>query len=166
MAAAAGGSGRTGSIHLACGALAASNDAMQKVFTDPSVIPCDFLKGLLESSGIPAMIKNERGSASAGVGCPLPFSTTVAFAWPEVWVPDEHYEEAATIVAAMTAEAATAGGPWTWRGSRRRVVRVLELRDAEAGVMNPLGERGPRTGESGARREQPPGTRGMNEAFR
>ena len=127
MAAAAGGSGRTGSIHLACGALAASNDAMQKVFTDPSVIPCDFLKGLLESSGIPAMIKNERGSASAGVGCPLPFSTTVAFAWPEVWVPDEHYEEAATIVAAMTAEAATAGGPWTCRQCGEEVDAELSV---------------------------------------
>lgn len=86
---------------------------MKKVFTNPSVVPCDMLKGLLESSGIPAMIKNERGSASAGVGWPIPHATSVAFAWPEVWVPDDRHEEAAAIVAEMNQEHPATGGPWT-----------------------------------------------------
>ena len=66
---------------------------MKKVFTNPSVVPCDLLKGLLEASGIPAMIKNERGSASAGEAWPIPQSISAAFAWPEVWVPDDRQEK-------------------------------------------------------------------------
>lgn len=88
---------------------------MKKVFTNPSVVPCDLLKGLLEASGIPAMIKNERGSASAGVGYPIPHSASVAFAWPEVWVPDDRLEEAAALVAAMNADAPAPGCAWICR---------------------------------------------------
>jgi hypothetical protein len=88
---------------------------MKKVFTNPSVVPCDLLKGLLEASGIPAMIKNERGSASAGVGYPIPHSASAAFAWPEVWVPDDRLEEAAALVAAVNADAPAPGCAWICR---------------------------------------------------
>lgn len=40
------------------------------------------------------MIKNEKGSCSAGVGWPIPGNPTLAWAWPEVWVNDEDYEDA------------------------------------------------------------------------
>ena len=85
---------------------------MKKIFTDPSVVPCDLLKGLLEGKGIPSIIKNERGSAGAGVGDPVPFMVSATFAWPEVWVPDNRYDEATAIVASMNAEKAAPGAPW------------------------------------------------------
>ena len=88
---------------------------MKKVFTNPSVVPCDLLKGLLEASGIPAMIKNERGSASVGEAWPIPQSISAAFAWPEVWVPDDRLEEAAALVAAMNADAPAPGCAWICR---------------------------------------------------
>ncbi len=86
---------------------------MKKVFTDPSVVPCDILKGLLDGSGIPCVIKNERGSAGAGVGNPVPFMVSASFAWPEVWVPDDRYDEACAIVAGMKSDGSATSGPWT-----------------------------------------------------
>jgi len=71
---------------------------MKKIFTDPSVVPCDILKSILEAQGIKVMIKNERGSASAGVGYPIPGMPSAAFAWPEVWVNDEGFQKAQSIL--------------------------------------------------------------------
>ncbi len=82
------------------------------VFTDPSVVPCDILQGLLEARGVLSVIKNERGSAGAGVGNPVPFMASATFAWPEVWVPDDRYEEACAMVIAMKTDDAALGGPW------------------------------------------------------
>jgi hypothetical protein len=67
---------------------------MKKVYTAPSVVPCDLLKSVLESNGIPAIIKNERGSAMAGRGLPVPGAPSLVWAWPEIWVSDEDEEEA------------------------------------------------------------------------
>ena len=39
---------------------------MQKVFTAPSIVPCDLLKSLLEVEGIPAFIRNEYGTHLMG----------------------------------------------------------------------------------------------------
>jgi len=85
---------------------------MKMLFTDPSVVPCDLLKGMLAGQGITAMIKNERGAASAGVGEPVPFMVTPAFAWPEVWVADEDYEEAAALMRALKEDSVSGSQPW------------------------------------------------------
>jgi hypothetical protein len=77
---------------------------MKRIFTDPSVVPCDVLKSMLESQGLMVVIKNERGSASAGVGFPVPAMLSIPFAWPEVWVSDEDYETAKTLIADMKKE--------------------------------------------------------------
>ncbi|WP_136065611.1 putative signal transducing protein [Pontiella sulfatireligans] len=70
---------------------------MKKLYTDPSVVPCDMLKTFLELQGITVMIKNERGSASAGYGLPVPM-ISLSFAWPEVWVNDQDFEKALTVL--------------------------------------------------------------------
>lgn len=72
---------------------------MKQVFTAPSVVPCDILKSVLEARGIECLIRNERGSTTAGVGYPLPASPSLPFAWPEVWVNDEDFDEASLIAA-------------------------------------------------------------------
>jgi hypothetical protein len=72
---------------------------MKQVFTAPSVVPCDLLKGLLEAEGIACMIKNERGSAIAGEGLPLPSSPALSWAWPEVGVNDGDFDRATAIAA-------------------------------------------------------------------
>lgn len=67
------------------------------VFTAPSVIPCDFLRGLLDVASIQSMLKNEGGSSILGRGMPLAGGPKLPFAWPEVWVNDEDYETASEI---------------------------------------------------------------------
>jgi hypothetical protein len=89
---------------------------MRMVFTDPSVVPCDMLKGVLAGSGIPAIIKNERGSTPAGEGDPIPFMPSLVFAWPEVWVADDDYETAAAIVKDMKTGVTPA--PCAWKCPR------------------------------------------------
>jgi hypothetical protein len=73
---------------------------MKQVFTNPSVIPCDLIKSVLEADGISVTIKNELGSAAAGYGLPMPDNPSLPWAWPEVWVNDEDYERAAELIAA------------------------------------------------------------------
>jgi len=77
---------------------------MKQVFTNPSVVPCDILRGLLEAEGIESMIKNERGSAMAGIGYPVPNVPSVPFAWPEVWVNDDDFEKAVEIASRFQRE--------------------------------------------------------------
>ena len=72
---------------------------MKKVFSAPSVIPCDFLKSILESNGIDSMIKNEQGSGPTGYGLPIASYPSLDWAWPEVWVRDEDFVVASEIVA-------------------------------------------------------------------
>jgi hypothetical protein len=56
------------------------------VFTAPTVTEAYLIKGILESEGIEAFIKNEHLSGLAGE---VPFMES----WPEVWIADD--EEAA-----------------------------------------------------------------------
>ena len=86
---------------------------MKMVFTDASVVPCDMLKGILQASGMRVLIKNELGSAGAGVGNPIPTMINLPFAWPEVWVADDDYETAAAIVADVMKDRVPTGAPWT-----------------------------------------------------
>ena len=90
---------------------------MKEVFTAPSVIPCDFLKAMLASNGIPSFIKNERGSTMAGIGYPLSSYSCIPFEWPEVWVQDEDFQHASEIVTACQNENSQPNG---LRSFRRR----------------------------------------------
>lgn len=68
---------------------------MKMVYTAQNVIPCDILTSMLQAEGIWCTINNPRGSFTVGEGWPLPSS--LAWAWPEVWVRDEDFETAADI---------------------------------------------------------------------
>jgi hypothetical protein len=72
---------------------------MKKIFTAPSVIPCDFLRSMLDAEGIASMLKNEGGSAMTGNALPVPSGSELPWAWPEVWVNDEDFEMASQIAA-------------------------------------------------------------------
>ena len=85
---------------------------MKMLFTAPSVVPCDILKGILAGKGIEVLIKNELGSAGAGMGEPVPFMPSLPFAWPEVWVADEDFEDAAVIVREMNKGKTTTEAVW------------------------------------------------------
>ena len=70
---------------------------MKLVFTAPSVVPCDFLRTLLDVEGIPSMLKNEGCSSIVGRGLPMFNAPELPWAWPEVWVNDEDSEAAMAI---------------------------------------------------------------------
>jgi hypothetical protein len=72
---------------------------MKRIFTAPSVIPCDFLRSLLDAEGIESVFKNEGGSAITGNALPVPSGSELPWAWPEVWVNDEDFELASQIAA-------------------------------------------------------------------
>lgn len=72
---------------------------MKRVFTAPSIIPCDFLRSMLDAAGIDSMLKNEGGSAITGNALPVPSGSELPWAWPEVWVNDEDFEVASEIAA-------------------------------------------------------------------
>lgn len=71
---------------------------MKKVWSSPSLVQCDLLKALLESDGIACIMKNENNARFAGIGYPLFSGQTLDFAWPELWVPDDQFEEANELV--------------------------------------------------------------------
>ena len=74
---------------------------MKMVFTAPTVVPCDMIRSVLEANGIDTLMKNERGSAPAGVGWPIPDMMALTYAWPEVWVRDEDGDAAMLLVAGL-----------------------------------------------------------------
>ena len=74
---------------------------MKKVFTAPSVVPCDLLKALLEAEGIPCVIRNEFGTHLLGYGLPVPRGSALPWAWPEVWIPEEDISKAKPLVEQM-----------------------------------------------------------------
>jgi hypothetical protein len=86
---------------------------MKQVFTDPSEVPCDLLKRILEGQGIKALIKNAHGGAGTGGGDPIGMLSAPSFADPEVWVSDEDYEVAAEVAAGMQLSQEATGAPWT-----------------------------------------------------
>ncbi len=71
---------------------------MKQVFTAPSIVPCDFLKSLLESEGIPCVLRNEYGTNLLGYGYPVYGGSALIWAWPEVWIPEEDVEQAEPIL--------------------------------------------------------------------
>jgi len=68
------------------------------VFTARSVVPCDFLKAMLESEGIPCVLRNEYGTSLLSQGYPVPGGSALVWAWPEVWIPEEDVERAMPLV--------------------------------------------------------------------
>jgi hypothetical protein len=98
------GVARHGSWHFGQTVLGSVHWPMKQVFTKSSVIPCDLVKSMLEAAGIPAVIRHELGSAAAGYSIPAPDNPSLPWAWPEVWVPDDHYERAVELVKAIPGE--------------------------------------------------------------
>ena len=86
--------------------------SLKKIFTAPSVVPCDLLKSVLEGRGIRVLIKNEHGSAGACVGVPAPDMPSATFAWPEVWVNEADADAAGRIVAEMKQSELSLERPW------------------------------------------------------
>ncbi|MFZ2642473.1 MAG: DUF2007 domain-containing protein [Verrucomicrobiia bacterium] len=70
---------------------------MKMVYTAPNVIPCDFLKSLLDAEDIWSTVRNPQGSWTVGEG--LPLGTSLVWAWPEVWVNDEDFDIASEMAA-------------------------------------------------------------------
>ena len=83
---------------------------MRQVFTNSSVIPCDLIKSMLEAAGIPAIIRNELGSAVAGYSIPTLDNPSLPWAWPEVWVSDGDYERAIELIQGHTSNGDTEAG--------------------------------------------------------
>ena len=71
---------------------------MKMVFTARSVVPCDFLKCMLDAEGIPCVIRNEYGTHLLGKGLPVPGGSALIWAWPEVWIPEDDVERAKPLV--------------------------------------------------------------------
>ncbi len=66
---------------------------MKRVFTAPTITEAHLIRGILESEGIEAFLKNEHLSGLAGG---IPFME----AWPEVWIiDDDETEHAEAIIA-------------------------------------------------------------------
>ncbi len=63
------------------------------------MIPCDFLRSLLDAEGIASVLKNEAGSAMTGNALPVPSGSELPWAWPEVWVNDEDFDVASQMAA-------------------------------------------------------------------
>jgi len=87
---------------------------MKMVFTSPTVVPCDMIRSVLEANGIDTLMKNERGSAPAVVGWPIPDMMALTYAWPEVWVRDEDGDTAMLVVAGLKEPPADTAS-WTCR---------------------------------------------------
>jgi hypothetical protein len=55
---------------------------MKQIYTARNLTHCDLVRGMLEASGIPAVLRNEHTCHTAGAG----LGSALGFAWPEVWV--------------------------------------------------------------------------------
>ena len=66
---------------------------MKRVFTAPTVTEAYLMKGILESEGIEAFVKNEHLSGLAGE---VPFMDS----WPEVWIIDDDEVDHAEVIIA------------------------------------------------------------------
>ena len=64
---------------------------MKRVFTAPTITEAHLMRGILESEGIEAFLKNEHLSGLAGE---VPFME----AWPEVWIIDDDETEHAEAI--------------------------------------------------------------------
>ena len=70
------------------------------------------LKMMFEADGLSCVIKNERGSATAGYSLPIPDAPSLPWAWPEIWVNDEDYEQAIRIAESFAEGHPTNSTPW------------------------------------------------------
>jgi hypothetical protein len=77
---------------------AMTGESMKEVWSSPSLVQCDLVKAMLEGEGIECAVRNESNARFAGIGYPLLSGQTLAFAWPQLWVPDEQFERASEIV--------------------------------------------------------------------
>jgi hypothetical protein len=69
---------------------------MRRVYTSPNAAQCNLLRSLLESNGIPCLVRNETLS---GLWGKVPWTDV----WPELWVADEsQFDEARRIVEEAT----------------------------------------------------------------
>ena len=72
---------------------------MRMVYSDPSLVRCEFFRSILEGKGIRCMIRNDLSSLTAGHGFVGPSGPALPFAVPQIWVlDDDKAEEAATIL--------------------------------------------------------------------
>ena len=79
---------------------------MKKVTSLPSIVTINHYKNLLESEGIPALIKNEHLGSVIGE---IPFPET----WPELWVrSDLDLDRAKQLIDSTTVLAESDGSPW------------------------------------------------------
>ena len=67
---------------------------MKRIYTSRNLTHCDMVLGILEQSGIDAMLKNELACSTAGAS----IVGSLAFAWPEVWVNDEDEQTAVECI--------------------------------------------------------------------
>lgn len=74
-----------------------------------SLVEVEALKEFLEGAGLPCMIKNQQGSSLAGE---VPFAEV----FPELWVNDEHFEEAQAMVRARQEAPLPTESAWTCAG--------------------------------------------------
>ncbi len=63
---------------------------MKMIYRDRNLTRCDMVRCVLESLGIPVILKNEFASQTAGAS----IVGSLVYAWPEVWVHDEDVEAA------------------------------------------------------------------------
>lgn len=69
---------------------------MKRVYTSPNAAQCNLLRSLLESNGIPCLVKNETLSGLAGM-------VSLTEAWPELWVADDsQFDRACQILEEAT----------------------------------------------------------------
>jgi len=66
---------------------------MKKIYTDQNLTHCDMVRGCLESSSIPSVLRNEYQSRTTGGG----FGSPLGFVWPEVWVVNDEDLENAVV---------------------------------------------------------------------
>lgn len=66
---------------------------MRKLLAHPNLSHCDFLRAVLEMRGIDCVMRNEFAAhtAAAGLGA-------MPFAWPELWVREDQYDEAVRVI--------------------------------------------------------------------
>ena len=87
---------------MACG----TEYIMKKVYTSPNLMMVGHVRNILESSGIPCVVRNQFLSVAMGEIPPIE-------CWPELWVVDDDaFEQARGIVEDSIKSAETAKESW------------------------------------------------------
>ncbi len=77
---------------------------MKRVYTNENRFDVDAMRAMLESHGVPTMLKNE---FTAGIMGEVPFFET----WPEIWVPDDWQAQAVRLIQQLQVQI-TAKSDW------------------------------------------------------